>query len=98
MFRQGFIAEVQRLLAEGYECGLPAMSGIGYRQVCQHLGGSLDLPTAVERTKTETHRLARAQAAWFPPDDQRITWIAGNSSDIREGALRVVRSELFHGE
>jgi tRNA dimethylallyltransferase len=77
MMEVGLMDEVRGLLAMGYDPSLASMSGIGYKQICQHLAGELDLATAVARIKTATHRLARHQYTWFRLDDQRIRWLEG---------------------
>ena len=97
MIEAGFVEEVQGLLARGYRPDLPAMSGIGYRQVCQYLAGELSLAEAVARIKTETHRLARKQRNWFRRDDRRIHWIDASTGDPYEEAARLVESELNSG-
>jgi tRNA dimethylallyltransferase len=94
MFASGLVEEVRGLIARGYTCDLASMSGIGYRQVCQHLAGELSLEDAIGRTKTETHRLARMQGTWFRADDPRITWIDATAGDPLPEALRVVESKL----
>ena len=94
MIGEGFVEEVRGLLARDYRPDLPAMSGIGYRQVCQHLAGGLSLEEAVARIKTETHRLARKQHNWFHRDDRRIHWIDVLLGDPYEEAARLVESEL----
>jgi tRNA dimethylallyltransferase len=94
MIGEGFVEEVRGLLARGYRPDLPAMSGIGYRQVCQHLAGELSLAEAVARIKTETHRLARHQRNWFRRDDGRIHWIDAFAGDPYDEAARLVESEL----
>ena len=94
MIGEGFVEEVRGLLARGYRPDLPAMSGIGYRQVCQHLAGELSLEEAVARIKTETHRLARKQHNWFHRDDRRIHWIDVLLGDPYEEAAHLVESEL----
>ena len=58
------------------------MSGIGYKEACAHLAGEMTLAEAAARMKTETHRLARHQNAWFKADDPRIRWL-----DAGEGVL-----------
>jgi tRNA dimethylallyltransferase len=78
MMEAGLVDEVKRLLSMGYDPSLASMSGIGYKQVCQHLAGELDLATAVARIKTSTHRLARQQYTWFRLDDGRICWLEGD--------------------
>ncbi len=94
MMAAGLVEEVRGLVGRGYGCGLPAMSGIGYRQVCQHLAGELPLEEAVARIKTETHRLARMQHNWFRRKDARIHWIDATGGDPFAEALRVVESKL----
>jgi tRNA dimethylallyltransferase len=94
MMAAGLLSEVRGLIKRGYGCDLPSMSGIGYRQLCQHLAGELSLEDAVERIKTETHRLARMQRNWFRPGDERIAWIDVMCDDPLPKALRVVESKL----
>jgi tRNA dimethylallyltransferase len=76
MFAAGLVDEVRRLLAMGYSRDLPSMSGIGYKEVAEHLAGERELASAIESTKTGTHRLARHQHAWFKQTDDRIQWLA----------------------
>jgi len=94
MVAAGLVEEVRGLIERGYGCGLPSMSGIGYRQVCQHLRGKLSLEEAVARIKTETHRLARMQHNWFRRADPRIHWLDVTAGDPYGKALRVVESKL----
>jgi tRNA dimethylallyltransferase len=95
MIAAGLVEEARGLIERGYGCDLPSMSGIGYRQVCQHLAGELALEEAVERIKTETHRLVRMQYAWFGLDDPRIDWVDATEADPFEETLRVVESKLL---
>ena len=94
MIAGGLVDEVRGLVAHGYGYDLPAMSSIGYRQVCQHLAGELSLEEAIVRIKTETHRLARMQHNWFAADDERIHWIDVTAGDPLPEALRVVDLKL----
>jgi len=87
MIAAGLVEEVRRLNAAGYGCDLPTMSGIGYRQICEHLRGERTLADAVARIKTETHRLARMQHAWFKPADPRIRWLDARSSSLLDDTL-----------
>ena len=77
MITCGFGDEVRKLREMGYGRGLPAMSGIGYGEMCAHLDGEITLQEAVARTKIGSHRLARHQNAWFKASDQRIHWLDG---------------------
>jgi len=74
MIEQGLVAEVQKLINMGYDFNLPAMSGIGYRQIGMFLRGELTLPAAIQQIKFETHRFVRHQYAWFRLKDDRIKW------------------------
>ncbi|MBN1863059.1 MAG: tRNA (adenosine(37)-N6)-dimethylallyltransferase MiaA [Dehalococcoidales bacterium] len=82
MMAQGLVAEVKGLLDMGYPLSLPAMSGIGYRQVGRFLKGELTLDEATRQIKTETHRFVRQQYAWFRPGDARIRWFAIGSEGV----------------
>ncbi len=74
MVERGLLAEVQSLVAERYGYDLPAMSGLGYRQLGMYLRGEVDLPTAISQIKSETHRFVRQQYKWFRLDDETIHW------------------------
>ena len=92
MVTAGLFDEVRALIEAGHDCGRSAMSGIGYRQVCQHLAGELDYDETIERIKTATHRLARSQHAWFRANDERIHWIDITAQNPVEEALRILKS------
>jgi tRNA dimethylallyltransferase len=74
MIRLGLVDEVKGLLDRGYDFSLPAMSGIGYKQIGLYLKGELTLPSAIQQIKFETHRLVRHQYSWFRLKDDRIRW------------------------
>jgi len=96
MFARGLVHEVQNLQKMGYPPGLPSLSGIGYRQVGQYLKGELRLEEALQKMKTETHRLIRHQYAWFRRDDKRIRWF-----DIKnqpEAEIETLVSEFLRSD
>jgi tRNA dimethylallyltransferase len=74
MLADGLLAEVKTLVDQGYHLGLPAMSGLGYRQMGQHLAGELSLDESVRLIKKETRRFIRQQYNWFRLDDPAIHW------------------------
>jgi tRNA dimethylallyltransferase len=74
MVEGGLVEEVKGLLARGYVPDLPSMSSVGYKEICQLVGGKMDMATAMQRMKFETHRFARHQYAWFRLNDPRIHW------------------------
>jgi len=74
MIKQGLVAEVEKLVRMGYHFNMPAMSGIGYKQIGMFLKGELSLEVAIQQIKSETHRFVRHQYAWFQLKDERIHW------------------------
>jgi len=74
MIERGLVAEVENLVKMGYNFNLPAMSGIGYKQIGLFLKGELTLTAAIQQIKFETHRFVRHQYAWFRLKDNRIHW------------------------
>jgi len=65
MLAGGLVEETQRLLAQGYDPRLPAMTSLGYRECIDFLAGRCDLAATAERIKFETHRYVRHQTTWF---------------------------------
>lgn len=94
MLKQGFVEEVKALIDRGYNLDLPSMSSIGYRQIGQYLKGEITLEAAAVKIKTETHRIARHQNAWFKLNDDRIHWLdtsgnaAGEAKKLAERFLK----------
>ncbi len=93
MIAAGLVEEARGLLAMGYSRELPSMSGIGYKEACAHLAGEMTAAEAAARIKTETHRLARHQNAWFKADDPRIRWLDAGAGAMEE-AERLVAEFL----
>jgi tRNA dimethylallyltransferase len=86
MLEAGFVAEVNGLLADGYE-GARAMSSVVYKQVAAALrtGSPLDereLALAITRA---TRIFARRQRTWLR--DQAVTWLGPEDAKRVEGAL-----------
>ena len=74
MIEQGLVEEVRTLIDVGYDFNLPAMSGIGYKQIGMFLRGELTLAAAIQQIKFATHRFVRHQYNWFRLSDKRIQW------------------------
>ncbi len=87
---------MEKLINMGYDFNLPAMSGIGYKQIGLFLKGELTLAVAIQQIKFETHRVVRHQYAWFQLKDDRIHWfdISGQvDSEIETTLAKFLRSE-----
>jgi tRNA dimethylallyltransferase len=74
MVEQGLVEEVKKLVNMGYDFNLPAMSGIGYKQIGMFLRYELTLESAIQQIKYETHRFVRHQYNWFRLGDNMIQW------------------------
>ena len=94
MIACGLVEEVQGLLAKGYGFDLPAMSGLGYRQIGLYLRGEATLEEAVARIKRETRRFVRQQYTWFRLDDPAIRWFETSAPDCAALVEEAVREFL----
>ena len=97
MLERGLVAEVEKLVNMGYDFNLPAMSGIGYRQIGSFIRGELPLEAAIQQIKFETHRLVRHQYSWFRLKDERIHWF-DMASDQIDLEIEAVLSEYMGKE
>ena len=74
---RGLLDEVCRLVKR-YGKKLPALSGIGYRELVELVGVDnyqpLQMANATARIKFDTHAYARRQMTWFRKDT-RIRWV-----------------------
>jgi tRNA dimethylallyltransferase len=93
MVKRGLVAEVEKLIATGYDLNLPAMSSIGYRQIGKYISGQMSLDEAVQQMKYETHRYIRQQYLWFRLKDDRIHWF-NISNDIEADIMKLVADFL----
>ena len=82
MFEAGWVGEVQKLLDMGFGPELPAMSGHGYREICQVLHGERTLEDASQSIKSTIRRFTRQQGAWFRSNDARIRWFPNEPKDL----------------
>tara|TARA_B100001971_G_C18257274_1_gene583255 strand:+ start:2469 stop:3404 length:936 start_codon:yes stop_codon:yes gene_type:complete len=70
---KGLVAEVRDLWQRNYPADLPAMTGLGYRQLMGCLAGQESLTEGVRRLKRDTRRYAKRQMTWFRKDPT-IIW------------------------
>lgn len=68
----GFVAEVERLVARGYG-DARAMGSVGYREVRAHLRGEISADDLETRIVHSTWIFARRQRTWLK--DEPITWV-----------------------
>ncbi len=65
MIAAGLVAEVQSLLAAGYNKTHSALRSLGYKEITEHLEGALERDAAVVLIKQNTRRYAKRQQTWF---------------------------------
>ncbi len=75
MIAEGLVAEVTRLADAGYDWNLPAMTGLGYRQIGLHLRDEVSLEEAIALIKRGTRRFVQQQYNWFRLEDPGILWV-----------------------
>jgi tRNA dimethylallyltransferase len=97
MIAGGLVEELARLRTAGYGRQLPAMSGLGYRQLGAYLAGEATLEEAVARIKFETHRFVRHQNNWFRRDDPAIDWFDVGAPDYPARALARIEAWIDGG-
>jgi tRNA dimethylallyltransferase len=75
MMAAGLLDEVRSLAATGYDWELPAMTGLGYRQIGEYLRAEVTLEEAIARIKKGTRRFVQQQYNWFRLADPAIRWV-----------------------
>jgi tRNA dimethylallyltransferase len=94
MMTHGLVDEVRGLVAKGYSFDLPAMSGLGYRQIGLYLRDEATLEEAVALIKRETRRFVRQQYTWFRLDDPAIRWFDASAPDCAKRVEGTVKEFL----
>lgn len=84
MWRDGLVAEVERLLPAGF--GVTASRAIGYAQAVAQSQGELTEQQAIEQAAALTRRYARRQVSWFGRYRQ-THWLDADDPDRVTGAL-----------
>ncbi len=98
MMRRGLLDEVRGLHARGdLHAGLPAMRLIGYRQLWQHLEGTLALGEATDRAVAATRQLARRQLTWLRAEPRAEWFDAGDPAVQERMAARVAEWLAMRG-
>ena len=81
MLASGLVREVRNLAAAGYDWRLPAMSGLGYRQIGLYLQEEATLEESVQLIRKETRRFLRQQGTWFRQNDPQLVWFDLEQTD-----------------
>ena len=78
MMLEGLLEEVQSL--KPYE-SFNALQTVGYRELFDHLNGSLTLSQAIDRIKIDTRQYAKRQMTWFKKDAS-VKWFDTGDLDV----------------
>lgn len=95
MFAAGLLDEVRALLVKGYSPELPSMSGIGYRECCQVLGGQMSEEQAKVQMKRITRVFVRRQANWFKETNPSIHWFEAGDPEVLEKVITLAKEKQF---
>jgi len=93
MVAAGLRDEVRALLARGYDAGLPAMLGIGYRQFTEVEAGRLSAEEALRLMQRDTVRYAKRQVTWFAREPD-VTWLDVDAAGGAEGVAARIEAML----
>lgn len=94
MLAQGFIAEVQTLIARGdLSVDLPAMRAVGYRQVWQYLMGELTDEELMEKGVIATRQLAKRQLTWLRAENH-AHWFDSQQQNVTEQLSHFIAKQL----
>ena len=95
MLQNGLVDEVESLRQRGdLHQDMPALRAVGYRQVWEYLGGSLNYTEMVERGIIATRQLAKRQFTWLRSEPD-LTLLDSLARGLRETALKFIEQALI---
>ena len=96
MLKQGLLEEVKDLITAGYSPELPALQGLGYKELIGYLEGEYDYQEAVRLIKRNTRHFAKKQLTWFKKEKD-VHWFRvdkAKKKDLRQQAGDLITSFL----
>ena len=93
MMEAGWLDETRALLSHR---DTNALNTVGYKELFQHLDGTLSLEETVELVITRTRQFAKRQMTWFKKDPQTawFSYEAKNRADAMSAAMAHVEREV----
>ncbi len=92
MFDEGFVDEVEGLVATHGELGKTASQAVGYQEVLEHLETDSEIAHVKELVKNRTHQFARHQETWFRGLSE-VTWIDRKIDDSVDEIVNQIISQ-----
>lgn len=87
LMRRGLLEEARRL-GKRHGWSVPAMSGLGHRQLGAFIRGEATLEAVVEQIKRDTRHFAKRQLTWFRRD-RRIRWVKNEKEAVQLAAAHL---------
>lgn len=95
MVEQGFISEVERLVARGdLNPDMPSMRSVGYRQVWSWLRGECSRDEMIARGQAATRQLAKRQMTWLR-SERHAVWL-DEDGDVVAQALQYITDKIHN--
>jgi len=88
MFDGGFLDEVRRLLAEGFDEDWPGYRTLGYPEAVRCIAGEISEEAAKVEIKKKTRHFSRRQFTWFR-GEKDIRWFDWADEDVEGVAARL---------
>jgi tRNA dimethylallyltransferase len=94
MLDAGWIDETRQLIADGFLDTPTARQALGYSIIAEHLAGTLDWQTMLQRIITATCRYAKRQRTWFRNQHPGATLIPPPSGDTLSEVVTELSSQF----
>ncbi|MDR1619101.1 MAG: tRNA (adenosine(37)-N6)-dimethylallyltransferase MiaA [Clostridiales bacterium] len=86
MMQNGLLQECEKIFSAKPGFDLPALQGLGYKQLLQYMNNACTLEQAVYNIKLETRRYAKRQLTWFRRH-RNIRWFEADSPCVIQDIL-----------
>ena len=97
MLQHGLPDEARAIYDAGYAPSLPALQGLGYKQLFKHFAGEYTFDQAIEAIKLETRHFAKRQLTWFRRD-KRIIWFDISEYPDKESLNQAIYNTFCGGK
>lgn len=93
MLQAGLVEEARNLYEQGLDKNLPAMKGIGYKELFAFFEGDTSLEAATDQIKQNSRRFAKRQLTWFR-NRMDIHWLEADSQMLNNTAEQLITDFL----
>lgn len=93
MLQAGLVEEARNLYEQGLDKNLPAMKGIGYKELFAFFEGDISLKAATDQIKQNSRRFAKRQLTWFR-NRMDIHWLEADSQVLNNTAEQLITDFL----